>query len=154
MDNRIVNRFWQNVNVGGSDDCWNYKKSLRRGYGHFSMTHDTARSAHRFAWLITSGEIPDGMYVCHKCNNKSCCNPAHLYLADDKQNRSDAVRDGLYAVGERNGLSKLTEQKILEIRALDRERPQRGTRAWLAGIYGVSDTLISHICNRKIWKHI
>ena len=148
-------RFWKKVIKGEPQQCWNYFGHIEAtGYGRFAESHKNSRMAHRYAWGITFGVIPDGLCVCHTCNNKNCCNPRHLYLATRGKNSTDAARDGLYAVGERNGLSKLTEQEILEIRTLDEQRPQWGTRAWLAKIYGVSDTLISHICNRKIWKHI
>ncbi len=110
--------------------------------------------AHRFAWFITNGEIPERLCVCHRCNNESCCNPAHLYLTTREENSKDAKRDGLYAVGEENGLSKLTDKQIREIRMIDNHCKERGTRALLSRLYGVSDTLISHICNGKIWKHL
>ncbi len=148
-------RFWRKVERGQSQDCWNYLGYVENtGYGRFPESHRTLKMAHRYAWEVTFGVIPDGLCVCHTCNHKSCCNPRHLYLATRGENSTDAARDGLYAVGEKNGLSKLAEYDIQMIRAYDDAYPIRGTRAMLSRLYGVSDTLISHICNRKIWKHI
>lgn len=106
--------------------------------------------AHRIAWEKANGPIPEGMSVCHRCNNKSCENPDHLYLGTHKQNIQDAWADGLVPKmqGERHGKARLTEQQVLEIRASDLSRSK------LAEMYQVHRATIQHIVERKSWRHI
>lgn len=71
------------------------KTGVRDGrYGSFRIDGRLVR-AHRVSWEVHSGPIPDCLYVCHRCNNKRCINPDHLYLATHRQNLIDAGRDGL-----------------------------------------------------------
>lgn len=77
-------RFWSHVETG--DGCWPWKSAKDRdGYGHFKCDGKT-RTAHRFAYEISAGPIPDGMQIDHTCHVTSCCNPAHLRLVTPKQN--------------------------------------------------------------------
>ena len=155
MDRQLIERFWAKVDVGDVDACWPFREwtDPKQGYGKFRVGK-RKWPAHRYAWFATNGEIPAGLFVCHSCNNEPCCNPKHLYLGDRKRNSGDAARDGLYAVGERNGLSKLTTAQVLEMREIDRQSNERGTRAMLSRKYGVTDRLVSAICKRQIWKHL
>ncbi len=154
MDKKLIARFWNKVDVGADQSCWNFREwKTKQGYGKFRVGKKKWM-AHRFAWLVTNGDIPEGLFVCHECNNEPCCNPGHLYLGDRKRNSGDAARDGLYAVGERNHLSKLTEHDVKEIRWIDFVFQRRGTRALLSRRYGVTDTNITNICERRTWRHI
>lgn len=74
--------------------CVEWTGSLLQGYGSFSLGRSMYR-ANRVAWFIRNGEIPEGLFACHRCNNRKCCNPKHLYLATHSQNLLDAGRDGL-----------------------------------------------------------
>lgn len=131
------------------DDCIEWKGALYRGYGRL-WRKGKVLQASRVAWEQANGPIPDGMSVCHRCNNKACTNPDHLYLASKKQISLKAHRDGLVApaVGERHGLSKLTKTEVLEIRASDLSTRQ------LAHRYSVNPMTISHIRRRITWRHI
>jgi hypothetical protein len=101
--------------------------------------------------MMFVGKIPDGLLVCHKCNNKCCVNPSHLYIGTPKQNSQDAVRDGLSPVGSRQPNSKLTESLIDEIRSL--WSAGNITQVALASQFGVDQTLVSLIVMNKAWKH-
>jgi hypothetical protein len=107
--------------------------------------------AHRAAYEVFVGPIPEGMYVCHTCDNRTCVNPAHLFLGTHLDNRLDMVEKGRHARGSRHHWAKLTEPDVLDIR----RRVAAGERQKdLCTEYGVADSLVSRIVNRLIWTHI
>lgn len=82
-------RFWDKVNVLTPDKCWEWKAyCTSQGYGHFGV-NQIPEQAHRIAWTIVNGPIPEGKMICHTCDNKKCCNPNHLYRGDAFTNSVD-----------------------------------------------------------------
>jgi len=147
------NRFWEKVDVRGKDDCWEWTgtKSHRK-YGNFWFV-ETVIGAHRFSWMMDNGEIPEGMYVCHKCDNPGCVNPSHLFLGNCTDNMQDAAKKGRIARGERRHGAKLTESQVGLIRK-EYENMSEKSQSKLAKKYKVSQTAISKIILKKRWKHI
>ena len=104
-------RFWSKVNQRGPDDCWEWQEGKsKQGYGQFTLYGAHLR-AHRFAWMLTHGPIPDEMLVCHKCDNPPCCNPSHLFLGTHLDNQRDKKAKGRCATGERNGAHTYPERR-------------------------------------------
>jgi hypothetical protein len=86
MKTTTEQRFWSKVDVRNGDDCWNWKAHhSAEGYGLFNHT-GVPEHACRFAWTLVCGAIPNGMCVHHKCGNRSCVNPKHLYLGKQGDN--------------------------------------------------------------------
>jgi hypothetical protein len=92
----IESRFWAKVDERGPDECWEWKAGINRyGYGKFKAPHRREVTAHRMVWMLSHGrEIPDGQCVLHRCDNRSCVNPAHLSLGTQLDNIRDRDRKG------------------------------------------------------------
>ena len=136
--------------------CIEWPKSrFKYGYGARWFRGAMWR-AHRVAWTIERGEIPEGLHVLHRCDNRACVNVAHLFLGTNADNVADmnAKRRAKIPLlrGERHAMSKLTSEKVLEIR--DKYAKGGITQKELASEYGVDHTTISLIVRRKIWSHI
>jgi hypothetical protein len=155
-------RFQSKVDRRGPDDCWEWRGSQgTRGYGSFRTDGKTVR-AHRMAYELARGPIPDGMMICHHCDNPPCCNPAHLFLGTAGDNVRDMVAKGRnrrrsdesgvrFARGEDHGSAKLTAPEVLEIR----RRVSAGERQTeIAKELGVDKGLIWQIKERRIWTHV
>lgn len=119
----IEERFWSKVDIKPQSECWNWKGTKDpKGYGGFYLRKDKQHQfkSHRIAYQLTFGEIPEGLCICHKCDNPSCCNPNHLFLGSKSDNNHDAIQKGraVYVSGERIKSSKLTSQQVIEIKRL------------------------------------
>lgn len=147
-----IERFWSKVNIGNFDDCWEWTSyCFPRGYGRFALYYKTY-GAHRIAWILTFGEIPKGLQVCHHCDNRKCCNPSHLFLGTHQDNVDDKVHKSRQArnKGELSGTHKLTTMQVEEIRECYR---MGLIRQWqLAKKYGVTQQTISKIVNYQRWE--
>lgn len=92
LSDQEVCRFWARVEISTPDACWRFTGAKVEGYGVISIG-GRVRRANRVAWLLHHGREPEGL-VCHKCDDPSCCNPAHLWLGDDKANPIDCALKG------------------------------------------------------------
>lgn len=127
----------------------------RDRYGTFSLAGKLV-GAHRVAWMIANGPIPDGLCVLHRCDNTACVNIEHLFLGTHRENTHDMItkgRRGSICKGSDNGRSLLTEDDVRAIRA-EYVRDSRGNVKEIASRYGVSLATIRAIGNRRRWKHI
>jgi len=144
-----MDRFWSKVKKGDPDECWEWQASLRNGYGQlYWQVRGKPQLAHRIAYQLTHGSIPEGQVVRHSCDNKCCCNPAHLELGSQGDNVRDGVRRNLA------GVAKLTTEQVKEIRdCLVRSEKPYGLNKRLAEQYGVHVTTIERIKAGKMWKY-
>ena len=128
------------------DNCWIWQSGTRgsnekKQYGRH-WANGKSINAHRFSYIIHVGEIPDGVYVCHKCDNPLCVNPKHLFLGTHQENMNDMVAKNRAYKGrgeEKYWLSKLTAKQAEEIKNSTLSQSKLGK------IYGVAQTTISRI---------
>lgn len=112
----LEQRFWRKV--GKTDDCWYWIAAKSpKGYGNL-WNGNRVEHAHRVAYKLFIGPIPDGLFVCHTCDEPSCVNPAHLFLGTNEDNQRDASRKGRTAAGTKHPNSKLTSEQVIEMRTL------------------------------------
>lgn len=151
-----MDRFWAKVDrSGGPESCWLWTAGMRvRNYGGFRIGRKW-HLAHRIAWELTHGSIPEGLCVCHHCDNPTCCNPSHLFLGTIAENMKDRNTKGRCGAsgppGELNGCAKLTEQQVSEIRRLVAEGY---TQRSVAHQFGISYAQVSRIHLNQRWKHL
>lgn len=135
------------------DDCvlWGGLKN-RDGYGLVGFRGKT-RLAHRVAWIRENGEIPGGLCVLHKCDNRACVKIGHLFLGTQQENLADMRKKGRDKVrGEDHGQSKLNKAAVLAI--IDRYRAGGITQQKLANEYGVSQTQIGRVVRGDEWAWV
>lgn len=149
--------FWSKVRVLSPDECWEWQGGRDwNNYGAFYKQGERRRpfKAHRFAFEDKNGPIPDGLVICHKCDNPPCCNPTHLFAGTYKDNMQDCSRKGrttkLHGAECHN--SKLTDSDVVKIREMYSSGGE--THRSLASKFGVEKNTITVILNRKGWKHV
>lgn len=139
----ILSRVFAETNTG----CWLWEGTASNsGYGTVSVGRKS-RSVHRVSWELFNGEIPDGLHVLHKCDTRTCCNPAHLFLGTPLDNMKDMVAKGRGKVAKGSDVvnSKLTNAAVMDIYRDDRPL------LTVAGEYNVSISLVSAIRLGKRW---
>jgi hypothetical protein len=151
-------RFWKLVDRRGPNQCWEFKGSKgRNGYGQVWSYGKIIRT-HRFSWTIHHGPIPDGMFVCHRCDNPSCVNPDHLFLGTHLENMADMTRKGRGRnsgegrPGENNPCHILTEVDVLAIR--NDPELSKLSQVEVGLRFGVSRQTVSDIRSGKRWRYL
>lgn len=144
--------FWKKVRKGlRPGSCWVWTGALQRdGYAHFGLNGNT-RSSHRYAYEQLIGPIPKGLDLLHRCDNRACVNPWHMWPGTHAENMRDAADKGRLPRGERNRHAKLTAKTVREIRRL---RAAGWTHAAIGKRHGVTPTNSCLICTGHTWKHL
>lgn len=177
-DDSTISHFWNKVLRLGDDDCWNWRSSTSRGYGRFMLSGKRIY-AHRFAWQITNGPIPDNLDVLHRCDNPRCCNPSHLFPGTQADNNRDKMQKGRHvalsgdkhysrihperlARGPRNGMNTHPEKrsrgekngnsKLLDrdIEEIRRMDSEGVHKTIIATRFGINLSTVYRIVNREL----
>lgn len=142
----FINNFVPEPNSG----CWLWTGTIfRNGYGRMNFGYrGSGRGAHRVAWELYHGHVPEGMCVLHRCDTKLCVNPDHLFLGTSADNCMDRHAKGRTRTssGEAHGSAKLTADQVLEI------REGKGTLNEMASRFGVSFSVVGQIRRNEIWR--
>ena len=145
--------FHRNIsNEDHPNGCWIYQRIENTGYGSITIK-DKAIAAHRFSFSLYNGEIPKGLYICHRCDVKSCVAPNHLFLGTAKDNRQDMLQKkrGNAPRGTKQPHAQLNEQKVSEIKL----KLKNGERQVdIAKEYSVNRSVIVDIKRGKNWHYV
>ena len=145
-------RYKSYVGAKGVSGCmiWKGPKDHSDGYGVMKWK-GVGRRAHRIAYEMANGRIPDGMCICHTCDTRLCVNPDHLFLGTSQDNQIDKLRKGRGARGVMNPNAVLTEEKVRAILVL---RKQGYGGSAIARMFGVSQGCISHVFAGRTWGYV
>ena len=152
MNDTLAKRLWSKV-VQTDTGCLEYMGArVAFGYGAIRGRRDdgswTMLKAHRAAWTLTNGPIPEGMYVCHRCDNPPCVNVEHLFLGDDADNMADKCAKGRQSREFDFPHTKLSDAQVTDIRT---EYAAGGISQYALGRkYGVSQSHVSFMVNGKV----
>jgi len=151
-------RFWEMVDKRGPDECWVWK-GMRNKFG-YGRIHAFGRMglAHRISYILNVGTIEPGNFICHKCDNPPCVNPAHLFQGTAGDNNRDATAKGhnfyqpghVLNVGSRNPKSKLQEADVEFIRLNFKKFPYKV----LAEKFNVSVATICNVVHGRTWTKV
>jgi hypothetical protein len=172
MSNAIltIERFAQKIKIGfGEDACWMWDSATDKdGYGIFGIDGKDLK-AHRYSYSACVGVIPDGLCICHQCDNPTCVNPKHLFLGTNKQNTQDrhnknrdakGITSGAYThpearrIGEDNGNAKLSTDIVVAIRSEYKPHSKDCDQKQLAKKYNISKEQVYRIIHKQNWRHV
>lgn len=147
--NKLSDSF--NKKVVKKNGCWDWNGYVLKTNYSLIRYGNTKIQSHRASWMIHVGEIPENLCVLHKCDNRRCTNPDHLFLGTRKENSTDMVNKGRSLKGIKHNRNKLSEDDVRSVRKLIN--------------YGVNDSIISKffsvtpasiwfIKNGVTWKHL
>lgn len=144
-----IERFMDKVIPEPNSGCWLWDANThhKTGYGMFSLKNKTYQ-AHRVSYKFFVADFDDNEKILHKCDNRCCVNPSHLFKGTQKDNVLDMYSKGREPkkLRENNGNSKLTEHDILVIRSSSKSGCE------LAREYGVTSTAIYHVKHNRSWR--
>jgi hypothetical protein len=147
---KLTHRLWRR-GVRTASGCLDWPLTVNwAGYGRTTVYVDgrgRSIAVHRAAWLVANGPVPAGMHICHRCDNRRCYEPKHLFLGTAADNTADMMAKGRHV---RTGM-RLTDEQVTEARA----RFAAGeTQTALARAFGVGINTMHCAVRGKTWTHL
>jgi len=140
----LSERFWEKVSK--TDTCWLWTAgTTKSGYGSIRI-NGAAKRAHRVAYEMLVGPIPEGAVLLHSCDTPACVNPAHLSIGSQKENIHDAIEKGRHCHGEKHWNYKISPQIIKDIQSA---HVGGATGRAIAKHFAISESLVSKILSGK-----
>ena len=146
----IESRYWSKVDK--TAECWNWTAGRSQGYGNFGLGKGKVIRSHQMAWTLTYGPIPAGMAICHKCDNRLCCRPDHLFLGTQADNMEDMRAKARASQGSTRPLAKLDDTKVREMREIYAAGGIGFKK--LGQMYGVTAGVAHEAVTGRTWKHV
>lgn len=166
-----MSRFLTMISPEPNTGCWLWTGYVDApGYGQININRRAVRT-HRVSYELHFGPIPNGLFVCHKCDERTCVNPAHLFLGTHRDNMRDMMNKGRGTArsdhpfrtgackalaiansprGEAKARAKLTDAAVLEMRRVAHLFSER----YLASMYGVSRGVVRSAVAGRTWSHV
>lgn len=143
----LLDRWRKRVIFSAEENCWDWAGTkMTSGYGYLTMGGGRKQGAHRISWMLHNGPIPKNIFVLHKCDNKLCMNPGHLWLGTHDDNMAD-----MCAKGRQSKPGKLSENEVREVR---KRFADGETQVDLGKEYGVSFSAISQMITHRTYKWV
>lgn len=153
----VIKRFNRYIVPGNSEDCWLWQGYRNKeGYGILGMSSGGNEKAHRLAYALYKGDVPENIFVLHKCDNTSCCNPSHLFLGTHTDNMQDMYKKGRhkieYVSGSKSKCCVLKPSFVLLAREL--WLTKKWTQGELAKLFNCSQQCISNLILGKTYQDV
>ena len=152
LSEKDIARFWSKVKISNPDECWECVEKVVdenvNGYGRIGI-QGKLYLMHRISWIIKNGDLKNELSVCHKCDNRKCVNPNHLFLGTHEENIKDMVLKNRQCRGEKVSRSKLKESDVLQIKTMLNEG--LSTRK-IAKMFGINCASVSKIQTGRLWS--
>jgi predicted metal-binding protein len=146
----VESAFWDRVNKREDDECWEWQGYLMpNGYGQLKEREKNVY-AHRYSYKLHFGELPEELCVCHKCDNRKCVNPNHLFIGTVADNMRDMYEKGRNYKGK-PGTTKLTPEQVRMIRTLCENNYDKTE---IAKVFGLKRCTVANIYSRRLWKEV
>lgn len=144
-------RFAAKVMIGAGDACWLWLGAKdKKGYGKVRFL-DGMLFAHRVSYYLFVGIIPEGQSILHRCDTPACVRPDHLFLGTQRDNMVDKSAKGRVLRGSKHQNSRITEAQAASILLL---AAKGSPQSLIAKLHGISQSQVSNIVRRKVWRHI